>query len=92
MSDILEDLPEPKAPSCSHDHDHEPREDDQGTVEFPARAMNGDWKLHRRWDRAGRLLGEDSMQTLANKHVVVFGLGGVGSSRRKRLRAQALAS
>lgn len=88
-ADLLADLPEPKPHSCSrqnhehdhehdHDHDHGPREDDQGTVEFPAREMK-EWKLHRRWDRAGRLLGEEAMHTLAGKHVVVFGLGGVGS-------------
>ncbi len=54
------------------------REDDHGTVEFPAKRLK-EWRLHRRWDRAGRLLGEDSMVTLANAHVVVMGLGGVGS-------------
>lgn len=53
-------------------------EDDQGTVEYPARSMK-QWRLHRRWDRAGRLLGEESMRTLSDAHVVVFGLGGVGS-------------
>ena len=37
------------------------------------------FKLHRRFDRAARLLGETAMERLANAHVVVFGLGGVGS-------------
>ncbi|RAL24002.1 tRNA threonylcarbamoyladenosine dehydratase [Lujinxingia litoralis] len=37
------------------------------------------WSLHRRWDRAGRLLGEDAMARLYGAHVMVFGLGGVGS-------------
>lgn len=53
-------------------------EDDKGTVEYPARKM-AEWRLHRRWDRAGRLLGEPAMKTLAESHVAVFGLGGVGS-------------
>ena len=52
--------------------------DDRGSVEYPARQMK-EWRLHRRWDRAGRLLGEPAMKTLADAHVVVFGLGGVGS-------------
>lgn len=54
------------------------REDDKGTVEYPARKMK-EWRLHRRWDRAGRLLGEDGMRDLSQAHVMVFGLGGVGS-------------
>lgn len=56
----------------------EARPDDAGTVTYPAREMK-EWKLHRRWDRAGRLLGEESMRRLYDAHVIVFGLGGVGS-------------
>jgi tRNA threonylcarbamoyladenosine dehydratase len=52
--------------------------DDAGSVVYPARSMK-EWKLHRRWDRAGRLLGEDNMRRLYDAHVMVFGLGGVGS-------------
>jgi len=37
------------------------------------------YKLHRRWDRAGRLFGEAGMARLEQAHVMVFGLGGVGS-------------
>ncbi len=55
------------------------QEDDHGTVEYPGREMKNGWRLHRRWDRAGRLLGENSMKTLYDSHVVVMGLGGVGS-------------
>ncbi len=36
-------------------------------------------KMHRRWDRIGRLLGDAAMARLATSHVAVFGLGGVGS-------------
>lgn len=79
MSEELHDLPEIKPASESHSCSHEePREDDLGTVEYEARSMS-EWKLHRRWDRAGRLMGEAAMEVLATKHVVVFGLGGVGS-------------
>jgi tRNA A37 threonylcarbamoyladenosine dehydratase len=37
------------------------------------------FKLHRRFDRTGRLLGDAGMERLSRAHVVVFGLGGVGS-------------
>jgi len=40
---------------------------------------NAAWRLHRRWDRAGRLFGETAMERLAGASVTVFGLGGVGS-------------
>lgn len=35
--------------------------------------------LHRRFDRMGRLVGDESMKKLLNTHVMVIGLGGVGS-------------
>ncbi len=37
------------------------------------------YRLHRRFDRMGRLIGDDSMKKLMNSHVMVIGLGGVGS-------------
>jgi tRNA A37 threonylcarbamoyladenosine dehydratase len=37
------------------------------------------FRLHRRFDRTGRLLGDAAMKRLQDAHVVVFGLGGVGS-------------
>lgn len=37
------------------------------------------FKLHRRFDRAARLFGEPGMARLSRAHVMVFGLGGVGS-------------
>jgi tRNA A37 threonylcarbamoyladenosine dehydratase len=40
---------------------------------------SGEFKLHRRFDRAGRLLGEGAMARLWDARVKVFGLGGVGS-------------
>lgn len=36
-------------------------------------------RLHRRFDRTARLLGESAMEKLARAHVIVFGMGGVGS-------------
>lgn len=35
--------------------------------------------LHRRFDRMGRLIGDEKMKTLFESHVLVIGLGGVGS-------------
>jgi len=36
-------------------------------------------RVPRRWDRFMRLVGEDAVKKLLGSHVVVFGLGGVGS-------------
>lgn len=35
--------------------------------------------LHRRFDRIGRLIGDSSMEKLMQTHVMIIGLGGVGS-------------
>ncbi|HVG59686.1 MAG TPA: tRNA threonylcarbamoyladenosine dehydratase, partial [Hyalangium sp.] len=35
------------------------------------------FKLSRRFDRTGRLLGDTAMERLAAARVIVFGLGGV---------------
>lgn len=37
------------------------------------------YTLHRRFDRMGRLVGDENMAKLFNIHVMVIGLGGVGS-------------
>lgn len=37
------------------------------------------YRLHRRFDRMGRLIGDEKMQKLMDSHVMVIGLGGVGS-------------
>ena len=37
------------------------------------------YRLHRRFDRMGRLVGDAGMQRLFDAHVMVIGLGGVGS-------------
>jgi len=37
------------------------------------------YKLHRRFDRLGRLVGDAKMKKLMNAHVMIIGLGGVGS-------------
>lgn len=37
------------------------------------------YKLHRRFDRMGRLIGDSKMKRLMDAHVMIIGLGGVGS-------------
>ena len=37
------------------------------------------YRLHRRFDRMGRLLGDRAMERLFSSHVMVVGVGGVGS-------------
>lgn len=37
------------------------------------------YRLHRRFDRMGRLVGDEAMKKLLSSHVMVIGLGGVGS-------------
>ena len=37
------------------------------------------YKLHRRFDRIGRLVGDAAMARLERAHVIVMGVGGVGS-------------
>jgi tRNA A37 threonylcarbamoyladenosine dehydratase len=36
-------------------------------------------RIHRRWDRFVRLVGDDGVRRLLQSHVAIFGLGGVGS-------------
>lgn len=38
-----------------------------------------DYRLHRRFDRIGRLIGDRGMKRLRDSHVMIVGLGGVGS-------------
>lgn len=45
---------------------------------FPQPAET-EYVLHRRFDRMGRLVGDAVMKKLFNTHVMVIGLGGVGS-------------
>lgn len=42
-------------------------------------AVESKYTLHRRFDRMGRLLGDTSMEKLFRTHVMIIGLGGVGS-------------
>lgn len=41
--------------------------------------VEDNYMLHRRFDRMGRLVGDENMKKLFNSHVLIIGLGGVGS-------------
>ena len=45
----------------------------------PAFTPSPEYILHRRFDRMGRLVGDESMTQLFNSHVMILGMGGVGS-------------
>ncbi len=50
------------------------------TVQLPLKGDGEDkYRLHRRFDRMGRLVGDGGMHTLFESHVMVIGVGGVGS-------------
>lgn len=44
-----------------------------------SQAAMDEYIIHRRFDRIGRLLGDDKMARLFRSHVMVIGVGGVGS-------------
>jgi len=41
--------------------------------------VDEEYIIHRRFDRIGRLLGDERMAALFRKHVMIIGVGGVGS-------------
>lgn len=49
-----------------------------------------DYRLHRRFDRLGRLYGDHAVSRLMAARVVVFGLGGVGSFAAEALARSAI--
>ncbi len=48
------------------------------------------YRLHRRFDRLGRLLGDGAVASLMQKRVLVVGLGGVGSFAAEALARSAI--
>lgn len=85
---ILEETSCPAdAAACDH-HEHAAHD---GAARCPTRLAvlqtpNADaeeeetsYRLHRRFDRFGRLVGDGAMAQLFRSHVMVIGLGGVGS-------------
>lgn len=64
------------------------------TQDLPAPPLNSQeettYRLHRRFDRLGRMYGDGAVEHLMNSKVVVFGLGGVGSWAAESLARSAL--
>lgn len=60
-----------------------PLEDLRGMTEVQSlnlpQPIENTYVLHRRFDRMGRLVGDQAMARLMDSHVMVIGLGGVGS-------------
>ena len=52
-----------------------------GSLPSASEGIDGEnaYRLHRRFDRMGRLFGDAAMEHLFSAHVLVIGLGGVGS-------------
>ncbi len=48
-------------------------------VDKPFEIKEDNYTLHRRFDRMGRLVGDEMMKKIFGTHVMVIGLGGVGS-------------
>src|SRR6187549_2779697 len=48
------------------------------------------YRLHRRFDRLGRLYGDGAVERLMNARVVIFGLGGVGGFAAEALGRSAV--
>jgi tRNA threonylcarbamoyladenosine dehydratase len=53
-------------------------------------AADTQYRLHRRFDRLGRLFGDTAVERLMSQRVVVFGLGGVGSFAAESLARSAI--
>lgn len=52
---------------------------DQEVTPIPGPEVEDSYRLHRRFDRMGRLVGDASMERLFASKVMVVGVGGVGS-------------
>lgn len=69
--------------SHAHKHDH-------GNPVLENQTPETAYKLHRRFDRLGRLLGDGAVHKLMASRVVVFGVGGVGSFAAEALARSAI--
>ncbi len=72
----------------SHDHDHKHSKPSNPVLEN--KEPETKYRLHRRFDRLGRLLGDGAVQALMQQRVVVFGVGGVGSFAAEALARSAI--
>jgi len=59
-------------------------------ADAPAAPPSARYRLHRQFDRLGRLYGDRAVEALMQTRVVVFGLGGVGSFAAEALARSAI--
>jgi tRNA A37 threonylcarbamoyladenosine dehydratase len=82
-----------QAPSPEHAHSHGHAHGHHHETKNPV-LENGEaetsYRLHRRFDRLGRLLGDGAVGRLMDARVVVFGVGGVGSFAAESLARSAI--
>jgi tRNA A37 threonylcarbamoyladenosine dehydratase len=64
--------------------------DESASVDEGATTKDEQYRLHRRFDRLGRLFGDGAVQHLMGQRVVVFGTGGVGSFAAEALARSAI--
>lgn len=64
------ETPDTATPKAAHRNEESPQASQRDDETY---------RLHRRFDRFGRLVGDSRMKKLMSSHVVVIGLGGVGS-------------
>lgn len=67
-----------------------PPQPGSGANDSAADDEDQNYRLHRRFDRLGRLFGDGVVQHLMAQRVVVFGLGGVGSFAAEALARSAI--
>lgn len=63
----------------SDTHTHTENHDHSAEILPMTDAEMDKYRLHRRFDRMGRLVGDSAMEKLFKTHVMVIGIGGVGS-------------
>ena len=61
-----------------------------GITSFAPGEGETEYKLHRRFDRLGRLYGDEAVKRLMSSKVVIFGVGGVGSFTAEALARSAI--
>lgn len=62
----------------------------EAKVETDAGAEETQYRLHRRFDRLGRLFGDGAVERLMQSRVIIFGLGGVGGFAAESLARSAI--
>lgn len=86
------DIAAPSSDTHTHPHGHG-HGHAHGEHQNPALENKGPetpYRLHRRFDRLGRLLGDHAVNRLMDARVVVFGVGGVGSFCAESLTRSAI--